>query len=224
MTQAVGFIEAIGLAAAIEAADAAVKSANVSLLGYELSRGSGMVTVKVQGDVGAVKASIEAAKIASSKVHKVYSSLVIPRPAHSTAFIIKTEETVLDLSRDISILEPSNSEPSNEEPSNVEPAAFPLNSAPEATLDEKSEHEESDVDKEPQREDEGVKDGLQVEVEANVDVDSVDVDVDAELKEELGKEEKEEKEEEKEEKEETADPKIQTGGHRNLDTRKKKKK
>jgi microcompartment protein CcmL/EutN len=115
-TQAVGFIEAIGLAAAIEAADAAAKSANVSLLGYELSRGAGMVTVKLQGDVGAVKASIEAARIASSKVNQVYSTLVIPRPADPLALLIKTEETVFHSSGDVSISEPPTSEPSISEP------------------------------------------------------------------------------------------------------------
>jgi microcompartment protein CcmL/EutN len=94
MTQAIGFIETIGLAAAIEAVDAAVKSANVRLLGYELSKGLGMVTVKVQGDVGAVMASIEAAKAASSKVNRVYSSHVIPRPADAADIVIKTKDTV----------------------------------------------------------------------------------------------------------------------------------
>jgi microcompartment protein CcmL/EutN len=95
MGQAVGFIETIGLAAAMEAADAAVKSANVRMVGYELTRGGGMVTVKVQGDVGAVKSAIDAAKTASSKVNQVYAVHVIPRPAAFTGAVIRTAETVL---------------------------------------------------------------------------------------------------------------------------------
>lgn len=95
MGQAVGFIETVGLAAAVEAADAAVKSANVRMIGYELTRGDGMVTVKVEGDVGAVKSAIDAAKAASSRVNEVYSVHVIPRPALSTHAVIRTAETVL---------------------------------------------------------------------------------------------------------------------------------
>lgn len=78
---AIGFIEAEGLPAAIAAADAAVKSANVRLVGRENSRGGGLVTIKIAGDVGAVKAAIEAAKAASNQVRRAYSVLVIPRPA-----------------------------------------------------------------------------------------------------------------------------------------------
>lgn len=95
MGQAVGFIETVGLTAAMEAADAAVKSANVRMIGYELTRGGGMVTVKVEGDVGAVKSAIDAARAASSKVNEVYSVHVIPRPALSTHAVIRTAETVL---------------------------------------------------------------------------------------------------------------------------------
>jgi microcompartment protein CcmL/EutN len=94
MADAIGFIETIGLTGAIEAADAAVKSANVRLIGYELSRGGGMVTVKVDGDVGAVKSAIDAAKASSSKVSGVYSVNVIPRPAESSAMVIRTVETI----------------------------------------------------------------------------------------------------------------------------------
>ncbi|MDP2842150.1 MAG: BMC domain-containing protein, partial [Acetobacterium sp.] len=59
--EAIGLIEAIGLATAIEAADAAVKSANVRLIGYEACKGDGMSTIKVAGDIGAVKAAVDAA-------------------------------------------------------------------------------------------------------------------------------------------------------------------
>lgn len=91
---ALGFIEAVGLTAAIEAADAAVKSANVRLLGYELARGGGMTTVKIAGDVGAVKAAVKAAEAAAEKVGQVVSIHVIPRPAAGTERIVLSRETV----------------------------------------------------------------------------------------------------------------------------------
>jgi microcompartment protein CcmL/EutN len=91
---ALGFIETIGLTAAIEAADSAVKSANVRLLGYELAKGDGMTTVKIEGDVGAVKAAAKAAEAAAAKVGRVVSVHVIPRPASGTERITLSRETV----------------------------------------------------------------------------------------------------------------------------------
>ncbi|SHJ73238.1 Carboxysome shell and ethanolamine utilization microcompartment protein CcmL/EutN [Geosporobacter subterraneus DSM 17957] len=91
---ALGLIETVGLAAAIEAADTAVKSANVVLLGYELTKGDGMATVKLAGDVGAVKAAVEAGVIAASKVSKVYSKQIIPRPHSEIEALIYSKETV----------------------------------------------------------------------------------------------------------------------------------
>lgn len=92
--QALGLIETVGLLAAIEAADAAAKSANVELIGYELTRGDGMTTVKIRGDVGAVKAAVDSARAAASKVGVVYSSQIIPRPASDTEKMISTSETI----------------------------------------------------------------------------------------------------------------------------------
>ena len=77
--EALGMIETKGLVAAIEAADAMVKSANVSLMGYE-KIGSGLVTVMVRGDVGAVKEAVDAGAAAADKVGQVVSVHVIPRP------------------------------------------------------------------------------------------------------------------------------------------------
>lgn len=91
---ALGFIETIGMAAAIEAADTATKSANVKLIGYELTKGYGMVTIKIEGDVSAVTSAINAAKISASSVNKVCSTLVIPRPSTSVEKIIKNKEEV----------------------------------------------------------------------------------------------------------------------------------
>ena len=79
MGEALGMVETKGLVGAIEAADAMTKSANVSLIGYE-KIGSGLVTVMVRGDVGAVKASVDAGSAAAEKVGEVVSVHVIPRP------------------------------------------------------------------------------------------------------------------------------------------------
>lgn len=94
MNEAIGLIETVGLAAAIEAADTAVKTANVELIGYELTKGDGMVTVKVSGNVGAVVAAVNSASMSAAKVNKIYSTHVIPRPSRLTEKIINTEETV----------------------------------------------------------------------------------------------------------------------------------
>lgn len=80
MKYALGLIETIGLISAIEAADAAVKAANVKLLGYENTKGGGKITVKFVGDVGAVQAGVAAGVAAAMRVGKVYGQRVIPRP------------------------------------------------------------------------------------------------------------------------------------------------
>ena len=77
--EALGMVETRGLIGAIEAADAMVKAANVKLLGKE-QIGSGLVTVMVRGDVGAVKAATEAGAAAAKKVGELVSVHVIPRP------------------------------------------------------------------------------------------------------------------------------------------------
>lgn len=78
--KALGLIETIGLATAFEAADAALKAANVKLLGYENTKGGGRITVKFVGDVGAVKAAVSAGVTAALRIGRIESSLVIPRP------------------------------------------------------------------------------------------------------------------------------------------------
>ena len=79
MGEALGMIETQGLVGAIEAADAMTKSANVTLMGYE-KIGSGLVTVMVRGDVGAVKAAVDAGACAAEKVGEIVAQHVIPRP------------------------------------------------------------------------------------------------------------------------------------------------
>lgn len=77
---ALGMIETRGLVGAVEAADAMVKAAKVTLLGKEKS-GSGLVTVMVRGEVGAVKAATDAGQAAAKRVGELVTVHVIPRPA-----------------------------------------------------------------------------------------------------------------------------------------------
>ncbi|ESC34704.1 hypothetical protein SEEACDC3_05806 [Salmonella enterica subsp. enterica serovar Agona str. SA-3] len=79
MNNALDWLKQKGLVGAIEAADAMVKSANVQLVGYE-KLVTGLVTVMVRGDVGAVKAAVDAGSAAASVVGEVKSCHVIPRP------------------------------------------------------------------------------------------------------------------------------------------------
>jgi len=83
---ALGMIETKGLVAAVEAADAMVKAANVTLVGKELV-GGGLVTVMVRGDVGAVKAATDAGAAAADRVGELISVHIIPRP-HSEVELI----------------------------------------------------------------------------------------------------------------------------------------
>ena len=77
--QALGMVETRGLVAAIEAADAMLKAANVELVGTE-KIGSGLVSVMVRGDVGAVKAAVESGTAAASRLGEIIATHVIPRP------------------------------------------------------------------------------------------------------------------------------------------------
>lgn len=78
-SEALGFIETYGLVSVLEAADAMCKAADVELVGYE-NVASGLISVVVRGDVGAVKTAVEAGVKEASKVGKIYSSNVIARP------------------------------------------------------------------------------------------------------------------------------------------------
>lgn len=106
MNSALGLIETKGMVAAVEAADAMVKAANVVLTGSEYI-GGGLVTVMVRGDVGAVKAAVDAGAAAAKRVGELVSVHVIPRPHtdieailpriagsdfHSDSFGSKTDE------------------------------------------------------------------------------------------------------------------------------------
>jgi ethanolamine utilization protein EutM len=84
---ALGMVETRGLVAAIEAADAMVKAANVTLIGKE-QPGGGLVAVLVRGDVGAVKAATDAGAAAAAQVGELVSVHVIPRPHADTESIL----------------------------------------------------------------------------------------------------------------------------------------
>ena len=77
--EALGMVETRGLVAAIEAADAITKAANVTLVGTE-KIGSGLVTVMVRGDVGAVKSAVESGAASASRLGELVATHVIPRP------------------------------------------------------------------------------------------------------------------------------------------------
>ena len=79
MSKSYGFIEITGVVAAIEAADAMTKAAEVTLVGTE-KIGSGLVTVMVRGDVGAVKSAVESGSAAASRLGELVATHVIPRP------------------------------------------------------------------------------------------------------------------------------------------------
>lgn len=87
-----GLIEVVGLVGAIEAADVAAKAANVKVLDYELTRGGGLVTVKIVGEVSAVKAAVDAAVNAARKLTQVISFIVISRPSEEIKKIIMNEK------------------------------------------------------------------------------------------------------------------------------------
>ena len=87
--EALGMVETRGLVAAIEAADSMVKAANVTLIGTE-KIGSGLVSVMVRGDVGAVKSAVEAGSASASRLGELVATHVIPRPHDDVEKILPT--------------------------------------------------------------------------------------------------------------------------------------
>ena len=117
---ALGFIETVGLASAIAAADAALKAANVRLIGRENTKGQGCITIKIAGEVSAVQAGIAAAKAAGAVVSSAVST-VIPRPGFGLRDVmVDNVETVLDefdkKPAEIPPSPPAPAEPVTEEP------------------------------------------------------------------------------------------------------------
>ena len=87
--EALGMIETRGLTAAIEAADSMVKAAEVTLIGTE-KIGSGLVSVMVRGDVGAVKSAVDAGSASASRLGELVAVHVIPRPHEDVEKILPT--------------------------------------------------------------------------------------------------------------------------------------
>lgn len=88
---ALGMIETKGLVGAVEAADAMVKAANVTLIGKVIVGGA-LVTVFVRGDVGATKAAVDAGAVAADRVGELISTHVIPRPHDEVEYILPSIE------------------------------------------------------------------------------------------------------------------------------------
>ncbi len=87
MSTALGLVETRGLVAAIEAADAMLKAANVKLIGKEVTKAA-LITIKVTGDVAAVKSAVDAGAAAANRVGEVVSTHVIPQPDKQIVVII----------------------------------------------------------------------------------------------------------------------------------------
>jgi len=89
--EALGLVETLGMVPAIEAADAMLKAADVTLISYE-NVGSTLVTIMIKGDVAAVKASVEAGAAAAAKIGKVTASNVMPRPIRGVGKIVSVHD------------------------------------------------------------------------------------------------------------------------------------
>jgi len=91
MKEALGLVETLGFVGAIEAADSMVKAANVTLVGSEKT-GGGYIAMMVRGDVGAVKAAVEAGSEAARRVGQLVSTHVIPRPHADVEALLQNKE------------------------------------------------------------------------------------------------------------------------------------
>lgn len=125
MKQAIGLVEVKGLASAIEVSDTMVKVANVELLGVEKARGFGWMTVKVAGDVGAVKAAVDAGKAKAVANNVFLSALVIPRPANNLEKFFFTKESASKSPDENPEKTPAVSEPAEPEPEKGEEKSQP---------------------------------------------------------------------------------------------------
>lgn len=103
MSEALGMIETRGLVASIEAADAMVKAANVKLVSRVLV-GGGLVTILVSGDVGAVKAAVDAGTAAANRVGELVSVHVIPRPHEEVNSMIIEKRVRKKISEDLNYI------------------------------------------------------------------------------------------------------------------------
>lgn len=114
MLEALGLIEVVGLVGAIEAADTASKAADVKVIGYELTKGSGMVLVKIVGGISAVKSAVDAACVAAGKVTQIVSKHVIARPSNELDKIVKVEEKEKEIVVEEEIIDSNETDEVNE--------------------------------------------------------------------------------------------------------------
>jgi len=130
MNYALGLVETRGLVGAIEAADAMVKTANVTLLGKERTDPA-LITIKIVGETAAVRAAVDAGAAAAQKVGQLVSKHVIPRPAEGMEMLIfaKTVRSEEDIENILAEQEPAE-EPEHEE-APEEPFVMPENLTPE---------------------------------------------------------------------------------------------
>ncbi|WP_380180029.1 BMC domain-containing protein [Kalamiella sp. sgz302252] len=113
--KSLGLIETVGLAAAVEAADAALKSANVELTGCEKTNGGGLMLVTLTGEVGAVNAAVDAAVAAVRRMGKVYAFKVIARTAEGLETLLRQSSRPALQSESAKIIEAEpQPEPQNE--------------------------------------------------------------------------------------------------------------
>lgn len=153
ITKSLGLVEIVGLAAAIEFADAALKAANVQLMGYELTNGGGYVTVKILGDVSAVQAAVSAGTAAASRVGKIVAQKVIPRPHKDLYKVVDTKETVKDRRAEPIPKENPSSDPGPTQSKAVLPRSDePALDDEEQVVRQPEENDTSDEDDQPAKE------------------------------------------------------------------------
>ena len=152
---AIGLIETRGLVAAVEAVDACLKAANVEFTSFKYTTG-GLVCIIVNGDVGAVRAAVDAGSVAAAKLGDVVGVHVIPRPAGDTTSVIdKINRIPKDAGKD----EPSLEEQDNKS-SVTDEKADTLIETPEETKDES-------VENLPEEENSAVKDTTEADTTEN---------------------------------------------------------
>ena len=181
---ALGLIETKGLPAAIEATDAALKSAEVRLIGYERATG-GMVTVKIEGEVSAVEAAVHSGSAAASRVNRVLSTLVIARPGKGLEKIMLSKATVgLKASERTDAAMQDEGEPASDA---AEPTGEPVDAEPAEEADEETSEEDTvepaeETDSEPGEEADDDATGGQTEaaVEETTAAEEEPVDEDTE--------------------------------------------
>jgi ethanolamine utilization protein EutM len=126
---ALGLIESVGLIGAIEAADAAAKSAAVQLRKAEVTS-SALVTVHIEGELGAVQAAVEAGAAACQKVGQLLSVVIIPRPDPGLDVILDTPSNLYVPGGPFCAIVPQPKAPPKPKPGNAPPKSLPAKPRP----------------------------------------------------------------------------------------------